>query len=49
MIGWVAFIFKTVIPNDQQIGIKLGLSRNNNRHCHRCGYAGACERITAVQ
>jgi hypothetical protein len=42
-------IFIAVILDDQQIGNKFGLSRNNNRLSHSCGYAGACERITAVQ
>jgi hypothetical protein len=42
-------IFKTVILDDQQVGRRFGLSRNNNRSSHRCGYAGACERGAAVQ
>ena len=42
-------IFIAVILDDQHIGNEFGLSRNNNRLSHSCGYAGACERIAAVQ
>jgi hypothetical protein len=37
------------ILDDQQVGNKFGLTRGSNGHSRRCGDAGACERITAVQ